>query len=165
MEAEGWSGLPDAELLERLGLAPDTRCALALGRGGPPDPLEPGSSTLELTLLEQDSGAPFASEVVLWRLDAPANGYWTAGDQDVARAEVGREGGPLVSPGLEWLPLLPTPTGFDLGTFPEDTRRQAIRQRVDLRCDGGWSATISLGNAAAGEVLTVVLESVDGGGD
>lgn len=68
------------------------RHALLLERHGPPDPVEPGSCALELALFDRRTGAPLASEVVLWRLNAPANDAWSRGDQAVARARV-EEGG------------------------------------------------------------------------
>jgi len=93
-ELAEWCPDPDEQraLLERIGLPADAPLALLLGRMGPPDPLEPGAASARVTLFDDASGKPVASTVVLWRLAAPGNEYWSAGDQAVVRDEV-PEGG------------------------------------------------------------------------
>lgn len=81
-------GPGDAEVLAQMGLAADTPIALRIGRVGPPDPVEAGGAYIELTLLDADGGSPCSSQVVLWRIGAPANALWTAGDQDIAETFV-----------------------------------------------------------------------------
>lgn len=83
---------PGAEQLAAAGLPGDTPLALGLGRPGPPDPVERGDAALRVRLFERDTGERRADEIVLWRIGAPANGFWTEGDQDVAGVEVGAEG-------------------------------------------------------------------------
>ncbi|MCP3914948.1 MAG: hypothetical protein GY711_05295 [bacterium] len=78
--------------LARIGLPADTPVAELIGRFGPPDPIDTGSASLRLTLLDAATGDAAASPVVLWRLDAPANAYWSRGDQGVATLHVGGDG-------------------------------------------------------------------------
>ena len=47
----------------------------------PPDPVEDGPCGLFVQLLDDRTGAPVASKIRLWRLDAPATRHWSAGDQ------------------------------------------------------------------------------------
>lgn len=57
----------------------------------PDDPIQRGPTTLALTVLDQETGAPQSGTVVLWRLDAPGNVAWLSGDQ--RQAEVVLEAG------------------------------------------------------------------------
>lgn len=61
----------------------------------PPDPLETGPATLTLRLVDARTGAALASRVELWRVDAPENESWSAGDQLQAIADVPSEGARL----------------------------------------------------------------------
>lgn len=54
----------------------------------PPDPIESGPASLLLNLIDASSGAPVASRVELWRVDAPGNAAWTDGDQLQLAADV-----------------------------------------------------------------------------
>lgn len=63
----------------------------------PPDVAEQGDCALLLRLLNAETGRPVASVVDLWRLDAPANADWTAGDQLRVTVEVSNEGAKLES--------------------------------------------------------------------
>lgn len=58
----------------------------------PPDPVEFGPAALSLRLIDARSGAPVASRVELWRVEAPGNAGWTAGDQLQLAADVPLEG-------------------------------------------------------------------------
>lgn len=93
----------DAPLaLRESGAAPDTRLAPAPGAGAPrstaappiepttgavwvqaipDDPVEHGPAALALTVLDEEAGVPQTGTVNLWRLDAPGNAGWLAGDQ------------------------------------------------------------------------------------
>lgn len=82
----------DGEFLERLGLPPDTPLSRRIDRWGPPDPIETGRASLRLRLFDRGSGAPLGGEVVLWRIGAPGNEYWSEGDQDVAVRRVPADG-------------------------------------------------------------------------
>lgn len=57
-----------------------------------PDPIELGNALLDLRLIDETFGAGVASHVELWRLDAPENEHWTAGDQLQDQAQVPVEG-------------------------------------------------------------------------
>ncbi len=87
-EIEFQEGPGDAAVLAGMGLPADTPIALRIGRVGPPDPVEAGEAFIDLSLLDVDDGSPCSSQVVLWRIAAPANALWTAGDQDIAEALV-----------------------------------------------------------------------------
>jgi hypothetical protein len=58
----------------------------------PPDPTQTGPASLTLRLVDAHSGEPLASRVELWRVDAPQNDGWSAGDQLQATVEVTRDG-------------------------------------------------------------------------
>ena len=58
----------------------------------PPDPVQLGSAALDLELVDAATEQPVASYVELWRIDAPENEHWTAGDQLQAQAQVPVEG-------------------------------------------------------------------------
>jgi len=58
----------------------------------PPDPVDRGHCAVLLRVLDAETEQPVASTVDLWRLDAPGNEHWTAGDQLQATAEVPVEG-------------------------------------------------------------------------
>jgi hypothetical protein len=58
----------------------------------PPDPVELGNAVLDLQLLDAATEQPVASYVELWRIDAPENESWTAGDQLQDQAQVPVEG-------------------------------------------------------------------------
>ena len=45
------------------------------------DPLEMGSSTLELRFFDAETLSPVSGTVQLWRMNAPATRHWEAGDQ------------------------------------------------------------------------------------
>ena len=47
----------------------------------PDDPPETGECTLQLYLVDRETGQRIAGKVELWRLDAPANEDWSRGDQ------------------------------------------------------------------------------------
>jgi hypothetical protein len=47
----------------------------------PEDPIELGACTLELRVFDRLTGEPVATGAELWRLEAPGNQHWTAGDQ------------------------------------------------------------------------------------
>ena len=47
----------------------------------PPDPVELGDCALFLQVFERTTREPVATTIHLWRLDAPGNEHWTAGDQ------------------------------------------------------------------------------------
>jgi hypothetical protein len=55
----------------------------------PADPMERGSCELFLNLVDDETGAPVEASVQLWRLNAPGNEHWTAGDRRQERANVG----------------------------------------------------------------------------
>lgn len=57
-----------------------------------PDPVETGSCAFLLRLVDAASGAPCASSVQLWRLDAPESETMTRGDQYVRALDVPIEG-------------------------------------------------------------------------
>ncbi|MCK6458603.1 MAG: hypothetical protein L6Q95_01755 [Planctomycetes bacterium] len=59
------------------------------------DPVERGECAIFLRVLDAKTEQPVASTVDLWRLDAPGNGDWTAGDQLHVTAEVPAEGARL----------------------------------------------------------------------
>jgi hypothetical protein len=58
----------------------------------PPDPTQTGPASLTLRLFDAHSGEPCASRVELWRVDAPQNDGWSAGDQLQASVEVDLDG-------------------------------------------------------------------------
>ncbi len=58
----------------------------------PSDPVELGNAVLDLQLLDAATEQPVASYVELWRIDAPENEHWTAGDQLQDQAQVPVEG-------------------------------------------------------------------------
>ena len=58
----------------------------------PEDPVEVGECTLLLRLEDAESGEPLAGKVQLWRLGAPGNVHWSAGDQLQATLRVEQEG-------------------------------------------------------------------------
>jgi hypothetical protein len=58
----------------------------------PPDPVERGECAILVRVLDAETERPVASTVDLWRLDAPANEHWTAGDQLQVTVEVPAEG-------------------------------------------------------------------------
>ncbi|MFT5288566.1 MAG: hypothetical protein ACI8QS_000601 [Planctomycetota bacterium] len=80
------------EILALAGLPPDTPLALQFEPYYPPDPMERGTSSLELELTDGSTGKPMPSGVILWRIDAPANYFWKRGDQAVAFEFVGSKG-------------------------------------------------------------------------
>ncbi|MFT5291989.1 MAG: hypothetical protein ACI8QS_003033 [Planctomycetota bacterium] len=84
---EGWQ----RDWLKQARLPTGSRLALQHGRKGPPDPVAEGLASLRMNL-SGGSGVPLTSEVILWRIDAPANRFWTRGDQDIARVAVGPAG-------------------------------------------------------------------------
>jgi hypothetical protein len=54
---------------------------------GPDEPaIETGSSTIALQLRDADTGAPVDVKFVLWRLGVAADEFWSAGDQEYAKA-------------------------------------------------------------------------------
>lgn len=61
----------------------------------PPDPAERGECAMLVRVLDAETQQPIASTVDLWRLDAPGNEEWTAGDQLQLTAEVPAEGARL----------------------------------------------------------------------
>ncbi len=85
--AEGWQ----REWLAQAGLPRGSRLAVQHSRRGPPDPVAEGPASLRMNLIG-GSGVPMTSEVILWRIDAPANRFWTRGDKDIARVTVGPAG-------------------------------------------------------------------------
>jgi hypothetical protein len=54
----------------------------------PPDPVEAGTCTLIASVTDEAGAAPTEIDLELWRLGAPANEHWRAGDQLQAKAEV-----------------------------------------------------------------------------
>lgn len=76
----------DAEWLAHYGFPADSALALRISRWGPPDPVEQGDASLHLRLVDEATGELVKSQIVLWRLEAPSNRFWTRGDQDVAQA-------------------------------------------------------------------------------
>jgi|GEM_PF-2213888 len=50
----------------------------------PEDPVERGPATLSLTVLDEAAATAQGGAVVLWRLGAPGNAHWMAGDQQQA---------------------------------------------------------------------------------
>jgi len=58
----------------------------------PEDPVERGSLSLFVLLADEATGEAFPSTMQLWRLDAPGNADYEAGDQLQERVEVAREG-------------------------------------------------------------------------
>ncbi|MCB9916028.1 MAG: hypothetical protein H6828_12940 [Planctomycetes bacterium] len=58
----------------------------------PEDPVELGACALELHLVDDETGAPVAGGVQLWRLRAPETHGWSAGDQRQAAEHVPSEG-------------------------------------------------------------------------
>jgi hypothetical protein len=54
--------------------------------------VERGDCAISLRVLDAETEQPVASTVDLWRLDAPGNEHWTAGDQLQATADVPVEG-------------------------------------------------------------------------
>lgn len=59
---------------------------------GFPDPIQTGECTLALELIDFETRAHVAGTVHLWRLDAPGNEHWNAGDQLQASLEVPDDG-------------------------------------------------------------------------
>ncbi len=53
----------------------------------PPDPIQTGNSTLQLTFLDSVTGHRVSGFVDLWRLGVAGNESWTEGDQKQARLE------------------------------------------------------------------------------
>ncbi len=58
----------------------------------PPDPVQTGPAALDLQLVDAATDQAVASYVELWRIDAPDNEHWTAGDQLQDQAQVPVEG-------------------------------------------------------------------------
>lgn len=58
----------------------------------PEDPPETGECTLQLYLVDRETGERVAGTVELWRLDAPANEDWSRGDQLQTKFGVEPEG-------------------------------------------------------------------------
>ncbi len=58
----------------------------------PPDPLEEGACELLLFLLDSQTGWPAEGQVELWRIGAPGNQDWSAGDREQQSARVGPGG-------------------------------------------------------------------------
>lgn len=58
----------------------------------PPDPVESGPASLFLRLIDAHSGDAIASRLELWRIEAPGNADWSAGDQLQLTADVPAEG-------------------------------------------------------------------------
>ncbi len=56
------------------------------------DPIERGNCSLFLRLADAETGEPLAGRIELWRIAAPANENWSAGDQLQATAVVKTEG-------------------------------------------------------------------------
>lgn len=54
----------------------------------PPDPVERGSSRLLLLVNAEETGEPVSADVELWRLGAPGNRDWQAGDQLQAQGKI-----------------------------------------------------------------------------
>lgn len=75
---------------------PPSRYAIVLGYEpddpSTPDPVEFGTSVLEVTLVDAETGAPIESSIDLWRLRAPPNENWLEGDQRIGRFKVGKSG-------------------------------------------------------------------------
>ncbi len=80
------------QMLALAGLPPDTPLALQFEPYYPPDPMEMGTSSLELRLTDGSTGKPMPSGVILFRIDAPATYFWERGDQAVAFEFVGSKG-------------------------------------------------------------------------
>ena len=57
-----------------------------------PDDVQLGPAALDLRLVDARTGAGVASHVELWRIDAPGNDHWSAGDQLQQQAHVPAEG-------------------------------------------------------------------------
>jgi len=57
-----------------------------------PDPIELGECSLFLEVFESETREPVATEVLIWRLDAPGNEHWKRGDQLQTRVEVDEHG-------------------------------------------------------------------------
>lgn len=72
--------LPPSRAFERVELEPAVAEA-SDADGIFPDPLEVGPCALELRFYDAANGQPVSSDVQLWRLGAPANEHWFAGDQ------------------------------------------------------------------------------------
>ena len=68
------------------------RALSASGEVFPADPIEPGDCALRLAVHDAATGAPVASKVRLWRLDAPGNEWWGPGDQCQREVAVPAEG-------------------------------------------------------------------------
>lgn len=47
----------------------------------PPDPLQKGTCSVHVTLVDKNTGRLARSDVQLWRLNAPGNTHWKRGDQ------------------------------------------------------------------------------------
>ena len=63
----------------------------------PEDPVERGLAALALSVLEEETGAPLAGTVILWRLDAPASAYWQAGDRKQGAIRIVRGEGEITA--------------------------------------------------------------------
>ena len=64
----------------------------------PPDPVETDRALLDLTLVDEATDLPVTTWAQLWRIGAPGNGHWTAGDQ--LQAHVWAKEGKALVPGL-----------------------------------------------------------------
>jgi hypothetical protein len=84
--------VPEPPIEERAPIDPDpveTEPEPENVEKGPVDPVETGTCSLLLKIVDAATNEPVRTEVVLWRLDAPANEHWTQGDQIQARKLAG----------------------------------------------------------------------------
>ncbi len=73
---------PEAsEALEEFEEFEEVECELLDEEDLPPDPIEAGPCTLELSFVDTNTGEAAPTSFDLWRLDAPGNADWTRGDQ------------------------------------------------------------------------------------
>lgn len=137
---------------------PSTRNAIVLGyefdHPSTSDPVEGGTCTLEISLVDADTAAPIESSVDLWRLHAPPNENWIEGDQRVGRFKV-RETGlriPDLPEGdyriviLRQTSALPDPDPFEVKGPLTTLRWTVVRPKplpvwIDLRDESGTPLT------------------------
>jgi len=84
--------LPDEEATPDTPVRP-SRAAKKKKKSAWDDPVQGGSATLVLEVADRDTHQPAAHfDLEVWRLDAPGNENWTAGDQLQARVRTNKSG-------------------------------------------------------------------------